>query len=416
MLRRLTTSVGVAAATSSSLAPSRRWYTKYSEYDVQDPLLLMEELTEEERMLDDAVKKYCDEKLQPRVMEAFRNETIDKDIFHELGALGVLGPTIEGYGCAGASSVAAGLISRRIEAVDSGYRSAWSVQSSLVMFPIAEYGSEAQKQKFLPKLATGECIGCFGLTEPNAGSDPGSMKTRAKKVDGGYVLNGAKLWITSSPLADLAIVWAKDDKDVIRGFIVEREFKGFTTPKIKNKLSLRASTTGGIQLEDCFVPDANVLPDAQGLKGPFGCLSSARYGIAWGALGAAESCFNIARTYTLDRKQFNKPLAANQLVQTKLADMATDITLGLNACLRAGRLKDEGKLSHPVISMLKRNSTGKALEIARKTRDMLGGNGIVDEYHVMRHMVNLETVITYEGTYDIHGLILGRAITGIAAF
>lgn len=413
MLRR-----AFASRVPLAVAPlgAKRLYTKYAEYNIEDPLLLMEELTEEERMLDDTVKKYCDDTLMPRVTEAFRHEKVDKEIFNELGNMGVFGPTIQGYGCAGASSVAAGLISRRIEAVDSAYRSAWSVQSSLVMFPIYEYGSEAQREKFLPKLASGEFIGCFGLTEPNAGSDPAGMKTRAKKVDGGYVLNGSKLWITSSPLADIAVVWAKDDTDTIRGFIVERGMKGFSTPKINNKVSLRASTTGGIQLEDCFVPEENILPNGKGLKAPFGCLSSARYGIAWGALGAAESCFNVARQYTLDRKQFGRPLASNQLVQTKLADMATDITLGLNACLRAGRLKDQGKLSHPVISMLKRNSTGKALEIARKSRDMLGGNGIVDEYHVIRHAVNLETVITYEGTYDIHGLILGRAITGIAAF
>lgn len=414
MLRRVTSAV----CTSGAAMAQTRAYTKYAEYCVEDPLLLMEELTEEERMLDDAIKRYCDDSLMPRVTKAFRHETTDKEIFTELGQLGVFGPTIKGYGCAGASNVAAGLISRRIEAVDSAYRSAWSVQSSLVMFPIHEYGSEAQREKFLPKLASGEFIGCFGLTEPNAGSDPAGMTTRAKKVDGGYILNGAKLWITSSPLADIAVVWAKDtsDNDAIRGFIVERGMKGFSTPKIENKVSLRASTTGGIQLEDVFVPEENLLPSGKGLKAPFGCLASARYGIAWGALGAAESCFNVARTYTGERKQFGKPLAANQLIQMKLSDMATDITLGLNACLRAGRLKDEGKLSHPVISMLKRNSTGKALQIARQSRDMLGGNGIVDEYHVIRHMVNLETVNTYEGTSDIHGLILGRAITGIPAF
>lgn len=419
-MRRLATSIATRALRAPTAATaataSFRGYSKYSEYNLEDPLLLNEQLTEEERILEDSVRKYCQEKLMPRVTNAFRNEVEDREIFRELGALGVLGPTIEGYECAGVSSVAAGLISRQIEAVDSAYRSSWSVQSSLVMFPIYEYGTEEQRTRFLPRLARGELIGCFGLTEPSAGSDPASMKTRAKKVDGGYVLNGEKMWITSSPIADVAVVWAKDDKDVIRGFIVERAFKGFTTPIIKGKMSLRASPTGSIQLQDVFVPDANVLPNGAGLKAPFGCLSSARYGIAWGAMGAAESCYKIAREYTIQRKQFGKPLAANQIIQTKLADMATDITLGLNACLRAGRLKDEGKLSHQVISMLKRNNTGKAIDIARKARDMLGGNGIVDEYHVIRHVVNLESVITYEGTYDVHGLILGRAITGIAAF
>lgn len=367
-------------------------------------------------MINENIKRYCEDTLMKRVTDAFRNQTVDKNIFRELGELGVLGSNLKGYGCAGASNVATGLISRAIESVDSAYRSSWSVQSSLVMFPIWEYGSEAQKEKYLPKLATGEFIGCFGLTEPNAGSDPGSMTTRAKKTDGGYILNGAKLWITSSPIADVAVVWAKDDSDTIRGFIVERGFKGFETPKIEGKVSLRASITGGITLTDCFVPEENMLPNAKGLKAPFGCLSSARFGIAWGALGAAESCFKVARDYTLERKQFGKPLAANQLVQTKLADMNTEITLGLNACLQAGKLKDQGLLSHQAISMLKRNSCGKSLDIARKARDMLGGNGIIDEYHVIRHAVNLETVNTYEGTYDIHGLIIGRAITGLSAF
>ena len=393
-----------------------RSYTKFGEYNYEDPLLLEETLSEDERMINDNVKKYCQETLMPRVTKAFRNETVDKGIFRELGELGVMGCNLKGYGCAGTSNVAMGLVSKQIEAVDSAYRSSWSVQSSLVMFPIWEYGSEAQKEKYLPRLATGELIGCFGLTEPNAGSDPGSMTTRAKKVDGGYKLNGAKLWITSSPIADVAVVWAKDETETIRGFIVERSFKGFETPKIEGKVSLRASITGGINLTDCFVPEENLLPHAKGLKAPFGCLSSARFGIAWGALGAAESCFKVARDYTLERKQFGKPLAANQLVQTKLADMNTELTLGFTACLRAGQLKDQGKLSHQAISMMKRNSCGKSLEIARKARDMLGGNGIVDEYHVIRHLVNLETVNTYEGTYDVHGLIVGRAITGLSAF
>lgn len=401
---------------ASTVCAATRAYTQYSEYNLWDPLLLTERLTDEEREIQQTVHKYCQEKLMPRVTQAFRTESRDKTIFRELGELGVMGPTIKGHGCAGVSSVAAGLISREIEAVDSAYRSSWSVQSSLVMYPIDEYGTEAQREKFLPKLAAGELIGCFGLTEPNAGSDPMSMTTKAKKVDGGYVLNGRKMWITSAPLADVAVVWAKDETNTIRGFIVERDFKGFTTPVIEGKVSLRASCTGAIELDNCFVPEENLLPEGKGLKAPFGCLSSARYGIAWGAMGAAEACFKIARQYTMDRKQFGKPLAANQLVQTKLADMATDITLGLNACLTAGRLKDEGKLSHQVISMLKRNNTGKAIAIARTARDMLGGNGIVDEYHVIRHVVNLESVITYEGTYDVHGLILGRAITGIGAF
>ena len=406
-------SFSTRVVSASLLLHGRR---QYADYNIEDPLLLSERLTDEEKEIQSATRKYCQEVLAKRVTKAFRGETKDKEIFKELGSLGILGPTIKGYGCAGTSSVAAGLISREIEAIDSAYRSSWSVQSSLVMFPIAEYGSEEQKTRFLPRLATGDLIGCFGLTEPNAGSDPMGMTTKAKKAPGGYILNGRKMWITSAPLADLAVVWAKDESGQIRGFIVERGFKGFETPVIEGKISLRASCTGSIDLTDVFVPEANVLPDGIGLKAPFGCLSSARYGIAWGVMGAAESCYHIARQYTLDRKQFGKPLAANQLVQTKLANMTTDITLALNACLTAGRLKDEGKLSHQVISMLKRNNTGKALDVARVSRDMLGGNGIVDEYIVMRHAVNLETVITYEGTYDIHGLILGRAITGIAAF
>lgn len=411
MLRRAFSSALPMAACGQA-----RSYTKFGEFNYEDPLLLEECLTDDEKMISENVKRYCQESLMPRVTDAFRNQVVDKKIFRELGELGVLGCNLKGYGCAGASNVAMGLVSKQIESVDSAYRSSWSVQSSLVMFPIWEYGSEAQKEKFLPKLATGEYIGCFGLTEPNAGSDPGSMTTRAKKVDGGYKLNGAKLWITSSPIADIAVVWAKDDSDTIRGFIVERGMKGFETPKIDGKVSLRASITGGIQLTDCFVPEENMLPNGKGLKAPFGCLASARFGIAWGSLGAAESCFKVAREYTLERKQFGKPLAANQLVQTKLANMNTEITMASAACLRAAQLKDQGKLSHQAISMLKRNSCGKSLEVARMARDMLGGNGIIDEYHVIRHMVNLETVNTYEGTYDVHGLILGRAITGLAAF
>ncbi|PBJ68866.1 acyl-CoA dehydrogenase [Trypanosoma cruzi cruzi] len=389
----------------------------YAEYNDGDPLLLQEQLTDSEVEIRRVVREFCKKTLLPRVTDAYRNEREDRKIFRELGALGVLGPTIEGYGCAGISSVAAGLISREIEAIDSGYRSAWSVQSSLVMHPIYAFGSDAQKQRFLPKLATGELIGCFGLTEPNAGSDPMSMTTRARKVAGGYSLSGCKTWITSAPLADIAVVWAKlHDTNKIAGFIVERDFKGFATERIEGKLSLRTSCTGMIVLDNCIVPEENVLPHAIGLKAPFNCLSSARYGIAWGVVGAAETCFNIARDYSLERKQFGKSIASMQLVQAKLADAVTEITLAMQSCLRAGRLKEEGKLSHQVISMLKRNNTRKAIEIARAMRDILGGNGISDEYHVMRHVCNLETVLTYEGTYDIHGLILGRSITGMSAF
>lgn len=431
MLRRAFRSASLPTCCSSSSPASfsassallfsggQRAVTKYAPFNVTDPLLLTDELTEVERATYDSVKAYCDDVLSKRVLQKFRKEEADREFYHDCGKLGILGPTIEGYGCAGVSSVAAGLINRAIESCDSGYRSCSSVQSSLVMHPIYEYGSEEQRQRFLPKLASGEFVGCFGLTEPEAGSDPAGMKTMAKKVDGGYKLNGSKTWITSSPIADVAIIWAKladCPNKTVQGFIVERGFKGFETPKIEGKVSLRASVTGSIQLTDCFVPDANMLPKGQGMRSPFGCLSSARYGISWGALGAAETCFNVAREYTLNRKMFGKPLAANQLIQSKLADMSTEITLGLNACLRAGRLKDEGKLSHEVISMLKRNNAQKALNIARTARDMLGGNGIVDEYQVIRHMVNLETVNTYEGTYDMHGLIMGRAITGIAAF
>ncbi len=383
----------------------------------QDPLLLEEELTEEERLVRDTARSYAQDKLLPRVLEATRKEIFHREIMTEMGALGLLGPTIEGYGCAGVSSVAYGLIAHEIEKVDSGYRSAMSVQSSLVMYPIWAYGTEEQRQRYLPKLATGEMVGCFGLTEPDAGSDPGAMKTRAEKVDGGWRLKGAKMWITNSPIADIAIVWAKCATDgKIRGFLVERGMAGFSTPKIEGKMSLRASVTGEIVLDDVFVPEENLLPHVEGLKGPFGCLNNARFGIAWGALGAATACWHIARAYTMERIMFGKPLAATQLIQKKLADMQTEITIGLAACLRAGRLKDQGRLAPETISLLKRNSCGKALEIARMARDMLGGNGIMDEYHVIRHMVNLETVNTYEGTHDIHALILGRAQTGLQAF
>jgi glutaryl-CoA dehydrogenase len=386
------------------------------DFNWQDPLDLEGELTEEERMVRDTARGFAQTKLMPQVKLAFREERFDRNIITEMGRLGLLGPTIpEEYGGAGLGYVAAGLITRELERVDSGFRSAMSVQSSLVMHPIYAYGTEAQRQKYLPRLARGEIVGCFGLTEPDHGSDPGSMVTRAEKVSGGYKLNGAKTWITNSPIADIAIVWAKLD-GVIRGFIVERETKGFSTPKIEGKLSLRCSITGEIVLSDAVVPEENLLPNAQGLAGPFGCLNSARYGIAWGAMGAAEFCWHAARQYVLDRKQFGRPLAANQLIQKKLADMQTEIALGLHAALRLGRLLEAGKAAPPAISMLKRNNCGKALEIARMARDMHGGNGISDEYHVMRVMVNLETVNTYEGTHDIHALILGRAQTGIQAF
>jgi glutaryl-CoA dehydrogenase len=350
------------------------------------------------------------------VLEANRHEKFHREIMNELGALGLLGSTIDGYGCAGTNYVSYGLIAREVERVDSGYRSAMSVQSSLVMHPIHAYGTEEQRQKYLPRLATGEIVGCFGLTEPDHGSDPGGMKTRARKASGGYVLKGNKMWITNSPIADIAVVWAKTEDDIIRGFVLERGMKGFSTPKIEGKFSLRASITGEIVMEDVFVPEENLLPNVQGLKGPFGCLNNARYGISWGALGAAEFCWHAARQYTLDRKQFGRPLAANQLIQKKLADMQTEITLGLHACLRLGRLKDEGRAAPEAISMLKRNSCGKALDIARQARDMHGGNGVADEFHVIRHVMNLEAVNTYEGTHDIHALILGRAQTGIQAF
>jgi glutaryl-CoA dehydrogenase len=387
-----------------------------AEFSWEDPLLLEDQLTEEERMVRDTARDYAQDKLMPRVLEANRHEKFDREIMNELGALGLLGSTIDGYGCAGTNYVSYGLIAREVERVDSGYRSAMSVQSSLVMHPIHAYGTEEQRQKYLPRLATGEIVGCFGLTEPDYGSDPGGMKTRAKKASGGYVLTGAKMWITNSPIADIAVVWAKTEDDVIRGFVLERGMKGLSTPKIEGKFSLRASVTGEIVMEDVFVPEENLLPNVSGLKGPFGCLNNARYGISWGALGAAEFCWHAARQYTMDRKQFGRPLAANQLIQKKLADMQTEITLGLHACLRLGRMKDEGKAAPEAISMLKRNSCGKALDIARQARDMHGGNGVSDEFHVIRHVMNLEAVNTYEGTHDIHALILGRAQTGIQAF
>jgi len=382
----------------------------------EDALLFEEQLTEDERAVASAAHAYCQEKLMPRVLEANRHERFDREIFNEMGALGLLGSTIEGYGCAGVNSVSYGLIAREVERVDSGYRSALSVQSSLVMHPIHAYGTEDQRRKYLPKLATGEWVGCFGLTEPDHGSDPGSMTSRAKKVDGGYRLSGAKNWITNSPIADVFIVWAKTDDDVIRGFILDKGMKGLTAPKIDGKFSLRASSTGIISMDDVFVPDENYLPNVKGLAGPFGCLNKARYGIAWGALGAAEFCWHAARKYTLEREQFGRPLAATQLIQIKLADMQTEITLGLESVLRLGRLMDDGKSTPEMISMLKRNSCGKSLAIARVSRDMHGGNGISDEYHVIRHVMNLEAVNTYEGTHDIHGLILGRAQTGLQAF
>ena len=381
-----------------------------------DPLLLEDQLTDDERMIRDSARAYCQEKLMPRVLEANRLEKFHREIMNEMGALGFLGSTLAGYGCAGVNHVSYGLIAREVERVDSGYRSALSVQSSLVMYPIYEFGSDAQRDKYLPKLATGEWVGCFGLTEPNHGSDPGGMVTRARKTQGGYILNGAKMWITNAPIADVFLVWAKNDEDVIRGFLLEKGMKGLAAPKIEGKFSLRASTTGEIVLSDVFVPEENLLPGVSGLKGPFSCLNKARFGIAWGALGAAEFCWHAARNYTVDRKQFGKPLAANQLVQLKLANMQTEITLGLHAVLRLSRLLDEGRSTPEMVSLLKRNSCGKALEIARTARDMHGGNGISDEFHVIRHAMNLEAVNTYEGTHDIHALILGRAQTGISAF
>ena len=387
--------------------PSFRW---------EDPLLFEEQLNDEERMVRDSARAYCQDKLMPRVLLAHRQERFDRDVFGEMGALGFLGSTLEGYGCAGVNHVCYGLIAREIERVDSGYRSMMSVQSSLTMYPIHTYGTEAQRQKYLPRLASGEYLGAFGLTEPDFGSDAGSMISRARKVEGGYLLKGAKMWITNSPVADVFVIWAKNDEGIIRGFILERGMKGLSTPKIEGKFSLRISITGEVVMDDVFVPDENLLPNVEGLKGPFGCLNKARYGIAWGALGAAEFCWHAARDYTMGRKQFGRPLAANQLIQKKLADMQTEITLGLESVLRVGRLMDEGRAAPEMVSMIKRNSCGKSLDIARLARDMHGGNGVSDEYHVMRHLMNLEAVNTYEGTHDVHALILGRAQTGLQAF
>ncbi|MGH7046770.1 MAG: acyl-CoA dehydrogenase [Stellaceae bacterium] len=385
-------------------------------FEWADPLLLEEELSEEERLVRDTARAYCQEKLFPRVRDAHRHEHFDRAIMTEMGALGLLGPTISGYGCAGVSYVCYGLITREVERVDSGYRSAMSVQSSLVMYPIHAFGSEAQRRRYLPRLATGEWVGCFGLTEPDHGSDPGGMTTRAIVAPGGYRLNGAKIWISNAPIADVFLVWAKTEDGVIRGFLLEKGMAGLSAPKIEGKFSLRTSVTGEIVMADVFVPEENLLPGVTGLRGPFSCLNNARYGIAWGSMGAAEFCWHAARSYTLDRRQFGRPLAANQLIQKKLVDMQTEIALGLNACLRLGRLKDRGRAAPEMASLLKRNNAGKALDIARAARDMHGGNGISDEYHVIRHVLNLEAVNTYEGTHDIHALILGRAQTGIAAF
>ena len=394
--------------------PSRKG--KLGPFAWDDPLLLDGLLSEDERAIRDAAYAYCQDKLFPRVLMANRHEHFDREIMNEFGAMGFLGATLDTHGCAGASYVAYGLIAREVERVDSSYRSALSVQSSLVMYPIHAFGSAAQQDRYLPVLCTGEWVGCFGLTEPDGGSDPGSMRTRARAVDGGYVLNGSKTWISNSPIADLFLVWAKDDAGDIRGFLIEKGAKGLSAPKIEGKFSLRASVTGMIMLQDVFVPSEAMLPKVKGLRGPFSCLNNARYGIAWGALGAAEFCWHAARSYTLERKVFGRPLAATQLVQKKLADMQTEIALGLHAVLRVGRLLDEGSAAPEMISLVKRNSCGKALDIARAARDMHGGNGIVDEYHVIRHVMNLETVNTYEGTHDVHALILGRAQTGISAF
>ena len=388
-----------------------------AEFNWEDPLDLESQLTDEERMIRDAARAFAQDKLSPRVKSAFRDERFDREIMNEMGEMGFLGVmTSTEFGGSGLGYVAYGLVAREVERVDSGYRSAMSVQNSLVMHPIEAYGTDAQKKKYLPKLATGEWVGCFGLTEPDAGSDPGGMKTRARKVDGGYVLNGAKMWISNSPIADVAVVWGKTEDGVIRGFIVERGMKGFSTPVIEGKISLRASVTGEIVLDNVEVTDDHLLPNAKGLGGPFGCLNKARYGIAWGVMGAAEDCWHRARQYTLDRKQFGKPLAATQLVQKKLADMQTEIALGLQGCMALGRGLERGTVAPPAISLMKRNNCGKSLDIARMARDMHGGNGISEEYHVIRHMVNLETVNTYEGTHDVHALILGRAQTGLQAF
>jgi glutaryl-CoA dehydrogenase len=397
-----------SGTTPSSARPAFSW---------EDPLLLEDQLTEEERMVRDTARDYARDKLMPRILEANRHERFDRTVLNEMGALGLLGSTLpEEYGCAGLNNVCYGLVAREIEAVDSSYRSTLSVQSSLVMHPIHTYGTEEQRKKYLPRLATGEIVGCFGLTEPDHGSDPGGMKTRAVKADGGYVLNGNKMWITNSPVADIFVVWGKTEDGIIRGFILEKGMKGLSTPKIEGKFALRASITGEIVMDDVFVPEDNLLPNVEGLKGPFGCLNKARFGIAWGAMGAAEFCWHAARNYTMDRKQFGRPLAANQLIQKKLADMQTEIAIGLQSCLRLGRLADEGKAAPEMISMMKRNNCGKALDVARVARDMHGGNGVSDEFHVIRHVMNLEAVNTYEGTHDVHALILGRAQTGIQAF
>ena len=394
-------------ATSSKTPPAFDW---------TDPLGFTDLLTDEEKLVQDSIRRFCQEELQPGILEANRAEKVDRSIFPRMGELGLLGSTIEGYGCAGLSYVSYGIAAREVERVDSGYRSMMSVQSSLVMFPIHAFGSETQREKYLPQLASGQAVGCFGLTEPDHGSDPGGMRTRARSVEGGYRISGAKMWITNSPIADFFVIWAKDDDDVIRGFILERQMEGLTTPKIEGKFSLRASVTGEIVMDEVFVPAENLLPGVSGLKGPFSCLNRARYGISWGVMGAAEFCWHAARSYTLERAQFGRPLAANQLIQKKLADMQTEITLGTHASLRLGRLFDDGKAAPEAISLLKRNNCGKALDIARAARDMHGGNGVSDEYHVVRHMMNLEAVNTYEGTHDVHALILGRAQTGIQAF
>jgi glutaryl-CoA dehydrogenase len=399
-------------AVESSTAARKRW----GRMNWQDPFELDAQLTDEQRMIAESAHAYAQDRLATRVRDAFRHEETDPAIFREMGELGLLGSTIEGYGCPGVDYISYGLIAREVERVDSGYRSMMSVQSSLVMYPIHAYGSEAQRQKYLPPLASGESIGCFGLTEPDHGSDPGSMVTRARSVDGGYRVSGAKMWITNSPIADVFVVWAKTDDGRIRGFILEKGMEGLSAPKIEGKHALRASVTGEIVMDDVFVPEDHLLPNVEGLKGPFGCLNNARYGIAWGALGAAEACWHAARQYTLERSQFGRPLAANQIIQLKLADMQTEIALGLQGCLRAGQLMGAGQIAPELISLIKRNSCGKALDVARKARDMLGGNGISDEYPVMRHMVNLEVVNTYEGTHDIHALILGRTQTDIPAF
>jgi len=382
----------------------------------KDPFLLDQQLNDDQRMVRDTAHQYAQEKLLPRVREAFKNEETDPSIFKEMGNLGLLGSTIQGYDCPGVDYMSYGLVAREIEKVDSGYRSMMSVQSSLVMYPIYAFGTEAQREKYLPKLASGEWVGCFGLTEPDYGSDAGGLISRAKSVEGGYLLSGVKMWISNSPIADVFVVWAKNDEGIIKGFILEKGMEGLSAPKIEGKLALRASITGQIVMEDIFVSEEQILPEVEGLKGPFSCLNNARYGIAWGALGAAETCWLTARDYVMDRKQFDKPLGANQLIQLKLADMQTDIALGLQGCFRAGQLMDQEKIAPELISLIKRNSTGKALDIARQSRDMLGANGISDEYPIMRHMVNLEVVNTYEGTNDIHALILGRAQTGIASF